>query len=286
MRFKNSFKDEFGRTEGTAFFPYFNKEITVICKEELPSEYIERQLGYLEQVDEALMLQICKYAEFWLKDVLENTSAGEGPEGEEAFPYDSPLDLLQYFGIHTLYIENPPESIPGSDEMSVLNLSGYCDWWEDEGLQCLVRDGKVIYLGYFEDASVWADYSRIEVGNYVHYEALRERLEKAKKPVIAEDWKPSEAQLFHNKWSGHEAGSRLSSKMMKFIQYISQKENVSVGEAIIILEGLCLYQIMNDYPQFLEESFDFWCECYCVEKESDAGELMRYICENGEQDLF
>lgn len=76
MRLRNGYKNEFGDMEGTAFFPYFNKDITVICRDGVSAEYVEKCLKYLEEVDETLILQICKYAEFFLKDKLENTSIG------------------------------------------------------------------------------------------------------------------------------------------------------------------------------------------------------------------
>ncbi len=77
MLLKNSYKNEFGETEGTAFFPYFNKEITVICRKGVSPEYAQKCLKYLAEIDEGFILQICKCAEFYLKDTLENTSIGE-----------------------------------------------------------------------------------------------------------------------------------------------------------------------------------------------------------------
>ena len=78
--------------EGTAFFPYLNKDITVVCRKGVSCEYTEKCLEYLEEMADALMLQICKYAESFLKDTLENTSVGELGD-EETFPYDSLMDL-------------------------------------------------------------------------------------------------------------------------------------------------------------------------------------------------
>ncbi|MDE6927009.1 MAG: hypothetical protein K2P59_17485 [Acetatifactor sp.] len=154
MRLRNTHRNESGELEGTAFFPYFDKDITVICREGVSADYVEKCLQYLEEVEKSLILQICKYAGLFLKDTLENTSVGK-LEDEEAFPYDNLSDLLQYFCFGVLYIDQPPRSIAGASEMNVLNLSGGCDWWEDEGLQCLVRNGEVIYLGYFVNANVW-----------------------------------------------------------------------------------------------------------------------------------
>ncbi len=99
---------------------------------------MEKCLKYLEEVDEDLILQICKYAEFYCKNTFE-----------------------------TLYIDEPPASAEGP--CKVLNLSGGCDWEEDEGIQCLVKNGEVIFLGGFNAWSVWRDYSRDYIGNYVLY---------------------------------------------------------------------------------------------------------------------
>lgn len=284
MRLRNSFINEFDQMEGTAFFPYLNKDITVICRKGVSSEYTEKCLEYLEEVDDVLMLQICKYAEVFLKATLENTSVGDLGD-EEAFPYDDLPDLLQYISFETLYIEEPPESIKDASEAKVLNLTGGCEWWEDEGLQCLVRDGEVIYLGYFEDLSVWGDYSEMYIGNYVLYESYRERLLEYKKNIAVKTGDgQTRTQSFYDHWN--EKGSLIRQKVTDLVNHISAKESISFGEAVVALEDTYFYQLMNEYPQILEENNDFWYECYRVEKETDAGELMRYICENCEWDLF
>lgn len=284
MRLKNAFKNEFGEIEGTAFFPYFNKEIDVICRGEAAPEYIEKCLKYLEEADEVLISRICRYAEFFLKDMLENTSVGE-TGGGEAFPYDNRLDLLKYIHFETLYIEAPPKSIADSSEIRVLNLAGSCDWQEDEGLQCLVRDGSVVYLGYFEDLSVWGDYSERYIGNYVLYESCRERLKQAKENMVTETHGGQmRTQRFLDRLN--EKGARIKQKIVGLAHIISAKENISCGEAYIALEDSYLCRLMNEYPLLLDESIDFLYECYCIEKERDIGELARYISENCEWDMF
>lgn len=282
MRLSNIYKNEFGQIEGTAFFPYFNKEITVICKKGVSSEYAEKCLKYLEEIDEALILQICKYAEFFLKDTLENTSVGEIGD-EEAFPYDNLLDLLQYFSFETLYIEEPPKSAANSSEIHVLNLSGGCDWWEDEGLQCLVKNGEVIYLGYFNDLSVWDScYSESYTSNYVLYERRDELCKKAaEERKEKDDWQIQRFARWRTK------GLSAVQKLQLFVDdVLASKENVDLKEATNLLENSYLYQLMNEYPKLLEESIEFWYECYCIEKEKDIGELVMYICENCEWNMF
>lgn len=285
MRLRNTYKNEFNEIEGITFFPYFDKEITVVCRKGVTPEYAEKCLKYLEEVDDALILQICKYAEFFLKDTLENTSVGELEDGE-AFPYDNPLDLLRYFSFNTLYIDEPPESIAESSEMNVLNLSGSCDWREDDGIQCLVKDGEVLYLGGFEVLNVWCDYSENYYGNYVLYESLCEKRKKWPK-LTAEDVKGIDVgrtQRFFDYWNTR--APRMTYRLKTFIDILSLQETLDFKGAVEALEDSYLYQLMKEYPQLLEESIDFWYECFCIEKEKDIGELMAYICENVEWDMF
>lgn len=276
-------ENEFGQVEGTAFFPYFNKEITVICREDVSSEYVEHCREYLETVDETLILQICKYAEFFLKDMVENTSIADIGD-EFPWPYDNLLGLLQYFGFECLYIDSPPESIAAPFKINVLNLSGYCDWWEDEGLQCLIKDGEVVYLGYFDGMNIWNDqfYSGEHyIGNYVLYERWDELRKKAAERIAQRDpWRTERSARWYRK-------GLPTTKLEHFSDDIlASEENVDVKEATEILENSYLFELMNEYPKLLEESMDFWYECYRIEKEQDIGELVRYISENCEWDMF
>lgn len=286
MRLSSTHQNEFGETQGIALFPYFGTEITVICRKGVSPEYTEKCLKYLEEVDEELILQICKYAEFFLKDTLENTSVGDLEDGE-AFPYDNLLDLLQYFRFDTLYIDKPPQDIAESPEVHVLNLSGGCEWREDDGIQCLVKDGEVLYLGDFYVLNIWQNnYSENYYGNYVLYESLCERRKKWPK-LTAEDVKGIEigrTQRFFDHWNTR--NPRMTHKLKTFADALALKENLDFKGAIEALEDSYLYQLMNEYPQLLEESIDFWYECFCIEKEKDPGALMQYICENIEWDMF
>lgn len=285
MRLRNIYKNEFNEIEGIAFFPYFDKEITVVCRKGVTPEYAEKCLKYLEEVDDALIFQICKYAEFFLKDTLENTSVGELEDGE-AFPYDNPLDLLRYFSFCTLYIDEPPESIAESSEINVLNLSGSCDWREDDGIQCLVKNEEVLYLGDFEVLNVWHDYSENYYGNYVLYESLCEKRKTWRKLTTEEarEINVGRTQSFFDYWNARD--HLKTHKLKNFVDTLALNENLDFKGAIEVLEDSYLYQLMKEYPLLLEESIDFWYECFCIEKEKDTGELMAYICENVQWDMF
>ncbi|MCM1540296.1 MAG: hypothetical protein NC121_03455 [Blautia sp.] len=283
-RLKNVHPNEFGEREGTAFFPYFNREISVICRKGVTYEYAEKCLEYLEEVDETLILQICRYAEFYLKDTLDNTSIGElYYGGGEPFPHDGLLGMLQYFSFEILYIEEPPASVADSDSVKALNLYGGCDWQEDEGIQCLVKDGEVIYLGNFGMLSAWWDHSRDYIGNYVLYERRDElRREAAEKRKNEDDWKIGRFLY----WKAKGLFPAVH-KLEYFTDHVlPSRENITPREAAQLLENTYLYQLMREYPELMEESVEFWQECYRIEKASGEGALVEHICEHCQWDMF
>lgn len=73
-----------------------------------------------------------------------------------------------------MYIDEPPESIDQSSEINVLNLSGSSDWREDDRIQCLVKNGEVLYESLSEKRKTWqkltAEEAReIDVGRTQRY---------------------------------------------------------------------------------------------------------------------
>lgn len=46
MRLSSTHQNEFGEIEGTALFPYFGTEITVVCRKGVSFEYAEFFLRY------------------------------------------------------------------------------------------------------------------------------------------------------------------------------------------------------------------------------------------------
>ena len=37
----------------------------------------------------------------------------------------------------------------------MLNLSGSCDWDEENGIQWLIKEDEVVYAGAYQDLSIW-----------------------------------------------------------------------------------------------------------------------------------
>lgn len=266
-------ENAFGQMCGFAPFPYFQRNIEVSCGEGVTPEYAAKSLQWLAEVDDALMREICQYALYYLQDTLEATSIGDLLD-EDIQHIREPLEILRYMEFGTLDIDAPEDP-----DLPVLNLGGGCDWQEDEGLQCLIREGHVIYLGSWNGLDIWHSpclYEEDYLCNYVFYprrEELRaraaERLAQQPVKVIPHLEIP------------------LNSPIRRFVEgALARLEGCTAEEAWAKIEGTLLFEFLQDYPQLLEESDAFKYRCFCIERERGPGDMAQYIEEHCKWDLF
>ncbi len=260
-------EDEFGNMCGFAPFPYFQRNIEVTCEDGVTPEYAAKSLQWLAQVDEALIREICQYACYYLQDTLERTSVGELLD-EEIQHIQDPMEILRYMDLGMLHISEPLD--PG---IPVLNLSGGCDWREDEGLQCLIREGRTVYLGSWNDLDIWRSPCLGEENylfNYIYYprrDELRartaERLAEHPVKVIPHLEIP------------------MSSPLRHFIEGpFARLEGCSEEEAWARIENTLLFEFLQEYPRLMEESDLFRHRCFCMERDQGPGEMAQYLAEH------
>lgn len=260
-------EDEFGNMCGFAPFPYFQRNIEVTCEDGVTPEYAAKSLQWLAQVDEALIREICQYAYYYLQDTLERTSVGELLD-EEIQHIQDPMEILRYMDLGMLHISEPLD--PG---IPVLNLSGGCDWREDEGLQCLIREGRTVYLGSWNDLDIWRSPCLGEENylfNYIYYprrDELRaraaERLAEHPVKVIPHLEIP------------------MSSPLRHFIEGpFARLEGCSAEEAWARIENTLLFEFLQEYPRLMEESDLFRHRCFCMERDQGPGEMAQYLAEH------
>lgn len=144
--------------EGKYFSKRFEREleVSVALDDNVSDEYVERCVDTVESFSDEMMDTICEaakryclafialckedvsdeefdYDEFELPHVTENTSARE---------------MLQYFGISTLSCDEPE-----NENDLYFRLSGGCDWEIEHGFEAAFCNGRLVYLGSFEDVS-------------------------------------------------------------------------------------------------------------------------------------
>ena len=154
----------------------FHRQIEVTCDEGVTAEYAARSIRWLAEADETLVREICQYALYYLQDESESTSRGELSD-EDMRHIQEPSEVLRYMESGSLDIR-----IPKDLEIPVLDLSGGCDWQEDEGLHCLIKNGHVVYMGSWNDGDVWDECLLNDdkyLSNYVLYPRREELRQKA-----------------------------------------------------------------------------------------------------------
>ena len=258
--------DAFDRVTGYVEFPYFHKQIEVICDEGVTAEYAAQSIRWLAEVDEALVREICQYALYYLQDQLESTSIGELLP-EDIQHIQEPLEVLCYMEFGILDI-----TIPKDPEIPVLNLSGGCDWQEDEGLHCLIKNGHVVYMGSWNDEDVWDERLLNDdkyLSNYVLYpqrEVLRQK--------VAERLKQNPPKKIpHLEFA-------INSPVRKFVEFLlAGSEHCTPEEAWAKLEGTRLMVLLQEDSSLAWEDASLLYRCYCMERDLGAVDMEVYLWE-------
>lgn len=138
-------KNEFNQTEGIIDFPLFNLEIQITIDEGVPLEYAKQCVSYLQNLDDSVIDKLCEGSIRYCESMREYF-ADEGID----IPKDvKGREILRYIRPNVLLID-PPE-----DDTIAFHIEGNCDWEPEHGIEGSIRNGKVLYVGAFNDESPW-----------------------------------------------------------------------------------------------------------------------------------
>lgn len=143
--------------EGKVYCKLWDKEIDVDLYEDVPLEYAEKCAEAMNSMSDDLIDAICRAAKKYCLDFLDAIGGAEENEIDLTIPVDEdtpPLDMLKCFEVGSLIVDAPEDS-----SRIGYQLSGNCDWEEEHGIEIVVLDGKLVYLGEFADESPWTDHS-------------------------------------------------------------------------------------------------------------------------------
>lgn len=139
---------EFG-IEGSMYCPIFDTEIEVIIENEKDIGYAEKCAEYLYHLPQDVFSRLCTYIIRYCESYREifddyKDFIGNIPRNIQG------KEILQYMTINMLIVEAPKDlSIIG------FHVSGNCQWEQEHGLEFSIRDGKILYVGSFNDISAW-----------------------------------------------------------------------------------------------------------------------------------
>ncbi|WP_040948963.1 DUF6985 domain-containing protein [Gorillibacterium massiliense] len=141
------------------YFSLYETYIGLEVDDDIPNEYINLCVEYLNNLSEEIILSICTYSLDYCKDVMKNYCDVEFIDGLHKII--SLRDILNYMKPVSLQIDQPDYwYIPA------INLYFKCAWDQDNDMQVLINNDRVVYVGPYEGLDCWLK-NLSEWSNYV-----------------------------------------------------------------------------------------------------------------------
>jgi len=134
--------------EGKVEFNLFHKTIDVLMDEHIDLEYANLCAKALNNMDEKIIDDLCQYSINYCIDFCNDVGDEEIPE------FNSVRDVLSYISPRVLIIDVTKE-----DDKIVIHLELNCDWEIEHGLEWIINNGEILYVGAFESEDGWNELS-------------------------------------------------------------------------------------------------------------------------------
>ncbi len=142
---------------GSVYCKLWDKEIDVDVYDDVSLDYVEKCAESMNSMPDTLVDAICRAAKKYCLDFLDAIGGAEENDIELTVPVDEntqPIEMLKCFDAGTLLVDPPMDPSKAG-----YHLSGNCDWEEEHGIEIVILDDKLVYLGEFSDESPWIDHS-------------------------------------------------------------------------------------------------------------------------------
>lgn len=154
MELLRNIKDgEYG-LEGKVFLELFDKYIEFSAEDCADIEYVKKCASYLNSLPQFVLKNLCQASACYCNEFLDEVGETEKEFGD----FKEVLDLIYP---STLIVPNPKNG----DE-PVIHMELNCWWEEEHGMEWIVRQDRVLYVGAFNGENPWGDFSKKEPWNY------------------------------------------------------------------------------------------------------------------------
>jgi len=142
---------------GRTYCPMFKKDISVTFEKEVEVTYVEQCAHHLAQLSDTLIDKICERVSAYHQFMLEEWNESFVEEINEKVPRDvKGRDILKYIDSPKVVIWEPKDGIG-------YTIAGYCEWEPEHGIDIILRDDKLLYVGPSECLGSWASDDEYEV---------------------------------------------------------------------------------------------------------------------------
>ncbi|QGM31547.1 hypothetical protein GI482_14660 [Bacillus sp. N3536] len=145
MVIKNLKTNEYFEVEGEAYLELFDQNITVYIEQESDIEYAELCITYLNTLSDGLIDDICNASIRYCNEFLDDI-------GEDIIEFNKPTDVLPYITPNTICIPKPKNTTE-----PVIDLELNCEWEEEHGMEWIIRNEVVMYVGPYNGINPYGD---------------------------------------------------------------------------------------------------------------------------------
>lgn len=138
MLLKNMVRNEDGSHDGEVEFPLLNQTIEVSIEDGVSMEFAKSCVQLLHQLSDRLIDELCEALIAYSDEFLTCID-------EELIQFSHKRDVRQHIDPVVLIITPPTKS---GEPFISMELN--CDWEEEHGVQWIIQDDKVKYVGPYE----------------------------------------------------------------------------------------------------------------------------------------
>lgn len=143
---KNIKKTEYG-VDAESRINLFDSDISVSMESVEDADFAEECLLYINSLSEEVLTELCeasiRYCNVFLHAV-----------GEPIINFSSPSEVLKLIYPSVLIVPKRHQIYS-----RVIHIEFNCDWEEEHGMEWLVRDDEVLYVGAFHGQQEWRERS-------------------------------------------------------------------------------------------------------------------------------
>lgn len=150
---------EYGIVEGKTDSLKWGKDISLICDSKEQLSYAEKCLAYFDSIPDEVELKLIKYLLRYFMDYKNYID-----EEFEEFGTINEENILKHIQIGAIIVDRECRK-----DRIEFHIDGSCDWEPEHGLEITISDGKILYVGPFENYAPNSSRIRYALENYGYY---------------------------------------------------------------------------------------------------------------------
>lgn len=165
MLIKDLYENDLGNMEGMFYSDLFGYDIQVIFGKDIPKEYVERNINYLNTLKIEFLIPICKRIKNYFEDYNQKYPDLSEDIDEDILGefHENPISILKHIDIGVYKIYKYAES---DKNIPAINLRGDCEWAGDEGITIALKGNEILYVGPWVDINIWTSKYKELSDNY------------------------------------------------------------------------------------------------------------------------